>query len=550
MGDGVSVPSASYSRTMRSQSVSSTDGATAWHSAMEAWRPYAPSPRPTAPAATRAARPRRMAARSQRRRSWSSSSTGVPSARDPRREPGGGELEEREQSLRVGLVRHEPREHPREPDRLAGEVGADPVAARGGARALGEDQVDHAQHRAQPLAALVGRRQLERHLRGGERLLRAGDPGLDGRGGGDEGPRDLVAGQAAEHAQGERDAGLARQHRVAGDEHEGEDVVVDPLGVVEHVVLLSGVGRGARGGLAVVQVGRHRGVPLVERRPPPVRVDRAAPPDGEQPAGGVVGYAVARPRDERLGQRLLREVLGHREVAGVAGEPTDDARGLDPPHGLDRLAALAGASRRSGRCRRRVGHSWPVDSRHAFSFWIHSLSCGNSSMFVTRRISVFDAGPGQRRPLGPLDGLLLGGDVEDPEAVEQLLGLAVRPVGDDRRLRGVVDDDAVLRVVEPLRGDQHAGLDQLVVELAHRVQDLVEVDVLERVPRLVGGPHDQHVLHRLAPLVPGSLWTLSSIGRTAERRIDRFLRRSSSRFDGRAPARWSSEVATAVLLGG
>src|SRR5690606_9892245 len=32
---------------------------------------------------------------------------------------------------------------------------------------------------------------------------------------------------------------------------------------------------------------------------------------------------------------------------------------------------------------------------------------------------------GQGGALGPLDGLLLGGDVEDPEAAEQLLGLAV-----------------------------------------------------------------------------------------------------------------------------
>ena len=125
-------------------------------------------------------------------------------------------------------------------------------------------------------------------------------------------------------------------------------------------------------------------------------------------------------------------------------------------------------------------------------------------MLGTRRISVFMPGPGHRRPLGPLDGLLLRGDVEDPEAAEQLLGLAVRPVGHDRRLRRVVDDDALGGVVEPLGGDQHAGRDHLVVEPAHGLEDLVEVDVLERREGLVGGPHDQHVLHGCLLCVVGS----------------------------------------------
>ena len=106
---------------------------------------------------------------------------------------------------------------------------------------------------------------------------------------------------------------------------------------------------------------------------------------------------------------------------------------------------------------RPAGQSWPVCSRHARSFWIHSLSCGNSSMVGTRRISVLMPGPGHRRPLGPLDGLLLRGDVEDVEAAEQLLRLAVRAVGDDGRLAGEVDDDALGGVVETLRRQQHAG---------------------------------------------------------------------------------------------
>jgi hypothetical protein len=107
-------------------------------------------------------------------------------------------------------------------------------------------------------------------------------------------------------------------------------------------------------------------------------------------------------------------------------------------------------------------------------------------------------------PLGPLDGLFLRGDVEDPEAAEQLLGLTVRPVGDDGRLGGVVDDNAQVPVIETLRGDQDAGRDQLVVEPPHGVDDLGEVDVLVGGVGLIGRAHDQHVLHGLLLLCPGS----------------------------------------------
>ena len=238
-----------------------------------------------------------------------------------------------------------------------------------------------------------------------------------------ERPGDLVAGQAADHPQRQRDAGLARQHRVAGDEHQREHVVVDPVGVPQQVVLLSGSGVAPEVAWPSSRSARQRGVPLVEGGPPPEGVDGPPPADGEQPAGRVARHAVARPGDQRLGERLLGEVLGQREVAGVAGQRADDPRRLDPPDGLDGLATRRGVARPA---RAAGGHSWPVGSRHARSFWIHSLSCGNSSMLGTRRISVFEPGTGQRRPLGPLDGLLLRGDVEDVEAAEQLLGLAVR----------------------------------------------------------------------------------------------------------------------------
>ena len=187
-------------------------------------------------------------------------------------------------------------------------------------------------------------------------------------------------------------------------------------------------------------------------------------PTRHQPPSGVGGHAVTRPGDQRLGEGLLGEVFGEREVAGGAGERADDAGRLDPPHGTDGLAP------------RPVAHSWPVASRQARSFWIHSLSCGNSSMLATRRISVFMPGPAIGARLAHSTASSLRRDVEDPVAAEQLLGLTVRAVGHDRRLRRVVDDDALGSVVEALGRDQHAGRDHLVVETAHRLEHLFEVE--------------------------------------------------------------------------
>src|SRR6478672_10188824 len=80
----------------------------------------------------------------------------------------------------------------------------------------------------------------------------------------------------------------------------------------------------------------------------------------------------------------------------------------------------------------------------------------------------------QRRALCPLDGFLLRRDIENVVAAEQFLGLAVRPVGDNRCLAGKVDDDTFVRIVQTLGRKEDTGTDQLVVELAHALQDLVE----------------------------------------------------------------------------
>src|SRR5690606_21864611 len=75
--------------------------------------------------------------------------------------------------------------------------------------------------------------------------------------------------------------------------------------------------------------------------------------------------------------------------------------------------------------------------------------------------------------LGPLDRLLLRGHVDHVEAAEQLLRLAVRTVGDHRRLTAEVHHHALGRVIQPFDGDEHARLDQLLVEPARYLEHLL-----------------------------------------------------------------------------
>ena len=151
---------------------------------------------------------------------------------------------------------------------------------------------------------------------------------------------------------------------MARDEHQRQHVVVDGIGVEQDVH--SGLPPPT---IAGVQIAREDGIPGIARRPPPEGVDGPAPADGEQPSGRLGRHSIDGPGDERLGQRLLRDVLGQREIAGVPGEGADDAGGLHPPHRLDGAPRLGRAHvmvvRESSGVR---FYNWPDCSRQARSF--------------------------------------------------------------------------------------------------------------------------------------------------------------------------------------
>jgi hypothetical protein len=150
------------------------------------------------------------------------------------------QLEQGQKAVDLGLVRHQPGQDPREALCLAREDESDQIATGARRGSFGEDQVDHVEHRAEALGPLHSCRHRKRHAGSCEGLLRGRDPGLHGGGRDEQRRGDLVARQTTDHPQGERPPRLARQHGVAGDEHQREHVVVDLVRIPQHVLRVPG----------------------------------------------------------------------------------------------------------------------------------------------------------------------------------------------------------------------------------------------------------------------------------------------------------------------
>ena len=215
---------------------------------------------------------------------------------------------EGEQGPHVGLAGQQGLDRPRQDDRLRGQLGAHRCVAARRRVALGEHQVQHHQHAAQPHAELVRCRHAERDAGGGDLLLGPGDALGHRRLRYEEEASDLGDAQPTDEAQRERHAGLHLQCGVAADEHEAQPLVVDrglarshqfvvhPFLEARCDVVHHELGQAALvGGL-----GAHA-------------IDDPAPRRGQEPRRGVVGHAVLTPPDGGGDERLLHAVLGEVE---------------------------------------------------------------------------------------------------------------------------------------------------------------------------------------------------------------------------------------------
>jgi hypothetical protein len=79
-------------------------------------------------------------------------------------------------AARLGIVGHQARQQPAEPDRLRAQLAADEPVALGGVVALVEDQVDDGEHAAEAVGQDVVGRHAVGDARRGDLALRAHDP--------------------------------------------------------------------------------------------------------------------------------------------------------------------------------------------------------------------------------------------------------------------------------------------------------------------------------------------------------------------------------------
>ena len=303
---------------------------------------------------------------------------------------------------------------------------------------------------------------LERHPRRRERALGAHDPLRDGRLRDEIGARDLPRGQPAEQAQRERDPRLGREHRMAGGEDQAQEIVV------ERVVGLRGeVGQRH----ASPRRSSSRASSCVLRSWTSARRRRSIArclADGHEPGARVVRDARLGPLLERGDERLLREVLGEADVAHDPGEAADQPRRLDPPDGLDRAVDVASVAT----CQR-VALGLAAHLRLALAQLGGELVAEVLGLEHRPDLDHAVIAVGVRDPLDPLDRLVERLDLPQPVARQQLLGLGERAVDHLALAARERDADALRARMQPLAGEHHARLDQLLVELGHLREELL-----------------------------------------------------------------------------
>ena len=279
---------------------------------------------------------------------------------DPRSAPRVGEQDQREQPGDLRLLRQQAVQHRGELQGPLDQPAPNQVLSLGSRVAGREHEMHDVQHRVEALGQLVRAGHAIRDPSGGDLLLRAGDPRGHRRLADEERAGDLGRGQAAHHPQGQRDASLQGQRRVAAAEDQAEPVVgeVDGVGLVRRRLLREQPGKRVPRG-----------------RRPSSQVQRTPAGSGGEPGARVGRYPPRVPGRERGRVRVLHRFLGDVPVgrdpsgggqhespltpvrigdgrgdlrAGRAGQlSTRMGRTSTPPNGAGTSFAIASASSRS-----------------------------------------------------------------------------------------------------------------------------------------------------------------------------------------------------------
>ena len=155
--------------------------------------------------------------------------------------------------------------------------------------------------------------------------------------GDEERARDLLGGQAAEQAQRQRDARLGRQHRMAGDEDQPQQVVADV--VVEGASSKSGVD----GVLRRLHVVADLFVLAIEHLAAAEVIDGPVLGGGHQPGARVARDARRRATAASAATSASCARSSARPMSRTTRvDAGDELRRLDPPDRVDRAMRLGG----------------------------------------------------------------------------------------------------------------------------------------------------------------------------------------------------------------
>ena len=211
-----------------------------------------------------------------------------------------------------------------EADRLGAKLAADERLARSRRVALVEDEIERGEHRGEAIGKLVVGRDDVRDAGAGDLALRADEPLLHRRLGGQERAGDFGRLQAAERAQRQGDPRLRRERRMAAGEDQPQPIVRDGA-VVDLVLLAQGHER-----LELAHL-------VLEPAGPPDPVDGLVAGRGRDPRAGVARQPALRPHLERDQEGVLDGLLGEVEVAEDADERRDRPSRLLAEQAVDGL---------------------------------------------------------------------------------------------------------------------------------------------------------------------------------------------------------------------
>jgi len=211
----------------------------------------------------------------------------------------------------LGLPGQERGDEPGEQDGLLAEVDADPVGPRGRGMALGEDQVDDAEHAREALGHALGGRDGERHAAVAQLALGPGQPLGQRALRDEERAGDLRRPEARDGAQGQRHLGVDRERGMTAREEELELRVGQAVG---------------RAFVCDLALDRVEDVRVEQDLAPASRGPRRPARHHGQPGARAGGNTASRPGLQCGDEGVLDGVLRARQVAQLARKRGDDRR--------------------------------------------------------------------------------------------------------------------------------------------------------------------------------------------------------------------------------